>query len=72
MAKVNFRARDIFQAISSIRRAGMKPGQLVIENGKITVQMVEAGDLPLVEKGEQNEWDTLLPKPAKDPERCGG
>jgi hypothetical protein len=56
-----YRTRDLTQAIVGIRRAGLGVRRVEIDReGKITVHI---SDCPGGEnKGEDNEWDDILPK----------
>jgi hypothetical protein len=40
-------------------RAGYKVRMTIDSDGKITLEMGQAGDSPDGEKGERNEWDAL-------------
>ena len=48
------------EAIAAAGRAGFSKVRLTLDGGKMTVEMGQGGDLPDENKGETNEWDTLV------------
>jgi hypothetical protein len=48
------------EAIEAAGRAGFGKVRLTIDGGKMTVEMGQGGDLPADDRGEKNEWDTLI------------
>ena len=47
-------------AIEAAGRAGFGKVRITVDGGKMTVEMGQGGDLPDENKGETNEWDTLI------------
>ena len=48
------------EAIAAAGRAVFSKVRLTLDGDKITLEMGQGGDLPDENKGEQNEWDTLI------------
>jgi hypothetical protein len=49
----HFKAPDLKRLLATLKRAGLRPGRIEIERGKISVIPASDGDAPAA----ANEWD---------------